>query len=61
VLFSTVVLPEFGSGSDRSRIWPFFFKNPAKSVFGKISSRIWQMSVLLQCFELIIDKTNAAE
>jgi len=38
---------DFGSGSGKSEIWPFF-GNPVKSASGQISSRIWQMPVL-QC------------
>jgi len=44
------VAPDFGSGSHKSEIRPFF-PNPSKSGSGQICSRIWQ----LQCVLLITD------
>jgi len=55
------VVPDFGSG--KSGIRPFF-RNPAKSGSGQISSRIcwiWRMPVQRQYVQLIMDKTNAAD
>ena len=38
-----------------------FFRNPAKSGSLQISSQIWRMPLQLQNFQLITDKTNAAD
>ena len=52
------VLPDFGSGSGKSGIRPFF-GNPAKSGFGQISSQICRMP----CVQLqyVHDKTIATD
>jgi len=57
------VVPDFGSGSGKSEIRPFF-GNPPKSGSSQISSRIcriWQIPVKLQYVRLITGQTNAVD
>ena len=56
------VIQDFGSvsGYGKSGI-RLFFGNPAKSGYGQISSRIWQMPLQLEYVQLITDKTNVAD
>jgi len=51
---------DFGSGSSKSRIWPFF-GNPAKSGSGQISCRMDLADTSAAAEQLITDKTNAAD
>ena len=54
----TRVVPDFGSGSSKSGIWPII-GNPDKSGSGHMSSRIyqiWPMTVQLQYVQLIMEK-----
>jgi len=56
----TRVAPDFGSGSGKSKIRPFF-PNPAPAKFLAGFGRIWETPVQLQCIQLIKDKTNEAD
>jgi len=60
---SNRAIPDFVSGSGKSRI-RLFFGNPVKSGSGQISRQVcqnWQTKVQLQYLQLIMDKTNAAD
>jgi len=55
-----MIVLDFGSGSGKSGICPFF-GNPAKSGSGQVFSRIWQMPLQLLYIHLVMGKTDASD
>jgi len=58
--FLSRIVSDFGSGSSKSKIRPFF-PNPAPAKFLARFGHMWQTLVQLQCVQLITYKTNEAD